>query len=278
MVVVILIVAFAIIPIIPITYTSKESALLTTVEPYMLTKVESSTFTTIKSYIATSVKTRQYLTTTYNEKKEIFLTTTSWTQTFFYREILMNDKLSVPAWKYLYWVSFIDVSNKQNVKVFGNFTVEAGNDVIFYVFDQKGYNGWISGGSATPYVSSGKVGHYEFVFYPDHTDYYYFVLDNRYSIFTNKLVSTWVGLTYNTVVTNTQTLTTTRTVTVPETVTITSSETITSTIPETVTTTTFETITITTQITTTKTVQVDVNRTNYISLLEYLLKLMRGKI
>ncbi|MBC7091606.1 MAG: hypothetical protein H5T50_06850 [Nitrososphaeria archaeon] len=240
---IVLIVIFALIPIIPVTCKVKEEALLTTVEPYL----------------STSINTRQYLTTIYNERKEIFTTTTSWQQVLSNQEIIINDKVSVDRWSYYSYRFFVDVSNRQNIKVFGNFSVLAGDDIVFYVFDQKGYNSWISGGSATPYVSSGQVGIYNFVFYPDHTDNYYLVLDNRYSLaslITNKLVSIWVTLTYNTVKTNTQTLTTTRTITVPETV----------------TTTTLETITITTSTTTTKTVQVEANRTNYVNLLEYLLK------
>jgi len=236
----VVIIILAATPIIPVRCIAKEQALITTVEPYA----------------NVTTNTRQYPTTVYKERTEIFQTTTSWPQTAPYQQNLVDDKVAVETMKSIYWFFFVDVLGKQNLKIFGDFSVEAGRDIILYVFDQKGFNSWASGGATTPYVSSGKVGSYSFTFYPDHTDNYYFILDNRYSILTNKVVSISVTLAYETVVTRTQTLTTTRTVTVPETI----------------TTTVFDTRTITTQTVTTKTVEVDVNRTNYVSLIEYMLK------
>ena len=52
----------------------------------------------------------------------------------------------------------------------------------------------IYGKTAAAYVNAKRVESYDFSFVPDHSDYYYFVLDNTYSWFTNKvpeITATW---------------------------------------------------------------------------------------
>jgi hypothetical protein len=108
--------------------------------------------------------------------------------------ILINDKPTVPAGKYLYYQVYIDVSGKSGNVVSGSVVETAGYDIRFYVFDQKGFNAWKNGYSSQPYVDSGRITSYSFSFVPDHSDYYYFVLDNGYSWFTNKvpqITATW---------------------------------------------------------------------------------------
>ncbi|MFA4702173.1 hypothetical protein [Pyrococcus kukulkanii] len=108
--------------------------------------------------------------------------------------LLLHDKPTVKAGHYIYYRVYIDVSDKKNNVVKGYVEETAGYDINFYVFDQKGFMAWKSENPATPYVEAKRVKYYEFSFVPDHTDYYYFVLDNGYSWFTNKvpeMEATW---------------------------------------------------------------------------------------
>jgi len=101
---------------------------------------------------------------------------------------------AVPNLSYRVYTVEIDVSNKQSNKISGSFTEESGHDIKLYVFDQKNFNAWKANQSYAPYVDSGKRPAYFFSFIPDHTDTYYFVFDNKYSWFTNKvpnLTATW---------------------------------------------------------------------------------------
>lgn len=112
--------------------------------------------------------------------------------------VLINDKPTVPAGKYLYYYVYIDISGKENNKVCGTITETAGYDINFYVFDQKGFNAWKEKISAPAYVSAARVNNYSYCFAPDHSDYYYFVLDNTYSWFTNKVPQITASWTYQT--------------------------------------------------------------------------------
>jgi len=109
-------------------------------------------------------------------------------------QTLINDKPTVKAGYYIYYKRYIDVSQKEGNIVYGSIIETSGNDINFYVFDQKGFNAWKNGQSVSPYVYAKRVKSYTFSFVPDHTDYYYFVLDNTYSWFTNKvpkIEATW---------------------------------------------------------------------------------------
>jgi len=88
----------------------------------------------------------------------------------------------------------IDVVDKSQNIISGRVTARAGGEFLFYVFDQKNYNAYKAGGSWQAYVDPGRVTDYSFSFIPDHSDYYYFIISNTFSFFTNKLVeisATW---------------------------------------------------------------------------------------
>ncbi|MEM3713296.1 MAG: hypothetical protein QXR97_07160 [Thermoproteota archaeon] len=100
---------------------------------------------------------------------------------------LLDEEPTVKALQYVYYPIYIDISGKQENEIFVDVVEKAGYDIDFYVFDQKGFNTWKEKGSAPAYVSAKRVRSYSYSFVPDHSDYYYFVLDNRYSWFTNKV-------------------------------------------------------------------------------------------
>src|SRR5574341_401074 len=88
----------------------------------------------------------------------------------------------------------INVDGKSSNLVKGSFIESGGHDINFFVFDQKNYNAWKDDNPTTPYVSMKRSGGSEFSFVPDHTDIYYFVFDNTYSILVPKvpvLSATW---------------------------------------------------------------------------------------
>ena len=91
-------------------------------------------------------------------------------------------------------VKHIDVIGKSQNIVSGTVRARAGGEFLFYVFDQENYNAYEAGRSWQAYVDPGRVTDYSFSFIPDHSSYYYFVISNTFSIFTNKLVeisATW---------------------------------------------------------------------------------------
>lgn len=102
-------------------------------------------------------------------------------------KILINDKPTVDAGKVIYYRVYIDINGKSNNIISGKVIETSGHDINFYVFDQKGFNTYNEGGEAPAYVYAKRVSVYTFSFVPDHSGYYYFVLDNGYSIFTNKV-------------------------------------------------------------------------------------------
>lgn len=95
----------------------------------------------------------------------------------------VHYNIRVPAGRYVYYQKYIDISDKKGNIVRGEVVVAAGHDINFYVFDQKNFDAWKEGRYATPYVSAKRVQSYRYSFVPDHSDYYFFVLDNRYSQF-----------------------------------------------------------------------------------------------
>jgi len=136
-------------------------------------------------------------------------------------QILINDKPTVKAGYYIYYKCYIDVSQKEDNIVSGSINETSGNDINFYVFDQKDFNAWKNGQAVSPYVYAKRVKSYTFSFVPDHTDYYYFVLDNGYSIFTNKVPEIVVVWNYKITTTKYKDVQKTRKVTVYKDVTVT---------------------------------------------------------
>jgi len=126
---------------------------------------------------------------------------------------LIDDKPTIPAGKYVYYSRDIDVSGKQGNSVSGEIVETAGYDIKFYVFDQKGFNAWKNGNSALAYVDLGKVRSQYYRFVPDHSGTYFFVLDNGYSWFTNKVPSITATWRYEETVTKYRDVQKTRTVT-----------------------------------------------------------------
>jgi hypothetical protein len=116
-------------------------------------------------------------------------------------EMLISDKPTVSAGKAIYYSVYIDVSGKQQNVVYGSVVETAGYDINFYVFDQKNFNAWQNGEQAQAYVTAKRVKSYDFRFVPDHSDYYYFVLDNTFSWFTNKVPEITATYTYQITVT-----------------------------------------------------------------------------
>jgi len=117
-------------------------------------------------------------------------------------ETLINDKPTVSAGYYLYYREYIDISGKSRNVVYVSVVETAGYDIRLYVFDQKGFNAWRNGYSSQPYVDSGRIKSYSGSFVPDHSDYYYFVFDNSYSWFTNKVPQITVTWEYQETITD----------------------------------------------------------------------------
>lgn len=127
-------------------------------------------------------------------------------------EMLIDDKPTVPAGRYFHYCVYIDISGKERNLVSGRVVETAGYDINFYVFDQKGFNTWREGKSAPMYVNARRVNSYYYSFVPDHSDHY-FVLDNTYSWFTNKVPQITASWSYQTTVTEYRDVQKTRTVT-----------------------------------------------------------------
>lgn len=102
-------------------------------------------------------------------------------------ELFNEDPMTVKAGTHSAQKIMLNVNGKTNNMVKGSFVEPAGYGITFYVFDQKNYKAFNEGGSRTPYVSAKRVKSYEFTFVPDHSDIYYFVFDNGYSISTDKV-------------------------------------------------------------------------------------------
>jgi len=120
--------------------------------------------------------------------------------------------LRFPAGRYFHYCVYIDISGKERNLVSGRVVETAGYDINFYVFDQKGFNTWREGKSAPMYVNARRVNSYYYSFVPDYSDYY-FVLDNTYSWFTNKVPQITASWSYQTTVTEYRDVQKTRTVT-----------------------------------------------------------------
>ena len=155
------------------------------------------------SYEATEPRQR---TETYVEKEPYQVTKTESVK-------LLDDKPTVSAGKAIYYHVYIDIAGKERNVVSGSVVETAGYDINFYVFDQKGYNAWKEGRSTQAYVSAKRINSYSYSFVPDHSDYYYFVLDNGYSWFTNKVPQITAAWNYQIIVTEWREVQKTKTIT-----------------------------------------------------------------
>lgn len=101
---------------------------------------------------------------------------------------LIDDTISVPAGNYFYYSITVDLSDTKNNIISGSVSDTAGYGITFIVLDRQGFTAWESDHSkGSPYVKFTNVISITFPFVPTHTDTYYFVLDNTYSWFSNKL-------------------------------------------------------------------------------------------
>jgi hypothetical protein len=181
----VVILAVMFLPIFPITYT--------VTEPYTITKP----YTVTETYTVTEP---------YQVVKPESVS-------------LVNDKPTVPARYYVYYREYIDIAEKKENVIYVSVVETAGYDINFYVFDQKNFNAWKEGSSAQAYISANRIKSYNYSFVPDHSDYYYFVLDNTYSWFTNKVPSITVTWSYKITVTEYRTITEYKTITENRTIT-----------------------------------------------------------
>ena len=93
-------------------------------------------------------------------------------------ESLLDDTYTIPAGEYKVIPIYIDISGKDHILVSGVVRETAGYDIKFYVIDSL---------SSKYYYGPYRLSKRKFGFVPDHTDTYYFYLDNTYSLFTNKV-------------------------------------------------------------------------------------------
>ncbi len=101
---------------------------------------------------------------------------------------------TVPAGTSRTYEQYIDLSGKDQNIVSGKIVETYGYDINFYVYDQKNYEAFREGKSASRLVDAKRVRSYEYIFEPTDTGNYYFIFDNRFSIFTSKapnIKSTW---------------------------------------------------------------------------------------
>jgi len=101
--------------------------------------------------------------------------------------MLINRTSIVSAAHYQYQRVYFNISGKERYVVSGNVTETSGYDINFFVFDQNGYNIWREGGSSLAYVNAEKIESCGYTFVINQSGYYYFILDNTYTFFINKV-------------------------------------------------------------------------------------------
>jgi len=85
----------------------------------------------------------------------------------------------VPTGYFFHLSQIYDIDDKTKNRVTGNFRVDSGPTINFFIFDQKNFNAWKDGQSYQPYFVERDVKSGDFSFIPDHTDRYYYVFDNQ---------------------------------------------------------------------------------------------------
>ena len=84
----------------------------------------------------------------------------------------------------------IDVSGKNNVKIIGDFTASGGqnNDIKFFAFNEHNFRKALRNLPTQTIDESGKVSNYHFEIPISHSGKYYFVFDNKFSMFSPKTI------------------------------------------------------------------------------------------
>lgn len=104
---------------------------------------------------------------------------------------LFNNDYAVMAGNYASVNSAIGLHERDRLS--GTVEELSGKDITFYVFDYNNYNAWKSGDSYSSYVYLSKITSGSFSFELQYPGYYYFVMDNTYSLTSNKIVSLMVN-------------------------------------------------------------------------------------
>ena len=84
----------------------------------------------------------------------------------------------------------INVTGKNNVKIIGDFTASGGqnNDIRFFVFNEHNFRKAVRNLPAHAIDESGQVSNYHFEIPISHSGKYYFVFDNKFSVFSPKTI------------------------------------------------------------------------------------------
>ena len=110
--------------------------------------------------------------------------------------LLSNENFSVAAGAYNALSFKIDITDKKSNIIQGRVTDKAGYGINFMVFDAKNFNAWKDHNPTTPYVKEKNSKEFSFSFFPDHSDEYFFVFDNTYSLANNKLPEVYAIWSY----------------------------------------------------------------------------------
>lgn len=115
-----------------------------------------------------------------------------------HRETLLGTQsFSVNAGDYKVMSFKIDISDKKSNIIQGRVRDRAGYGISFMVFDTKNFNAWKERNHrAFSYVKEKNSKDVSFSFFPDHSDRYFFVFDNSYSIAKNKLPEVYAIWSY----------------------------------------------------------------------------------
>jgi hypothetical protein len=115
-----------------------------------------------------------------------------------YTKLIIPGTITVYNNNYLaYQVDVTPAMN--NARLSGDFTTSggSGNDIKVYLMDNTNYLNWSNGHQANSYYASGQVTAGSFNVNISTAGTYYLIYDNRFSVISNKQVSTHVILEYN---------------------------------------------------------------------------------
>lgn len=132
-------------------------------------------------------------------------------------EQILDELATLAPGSYEVFPISLDLHDSDRVN--GLVTETAGRGIDFYVFDRQNYDRWRSDRSALAVVKREDVTASSFVFSPESSGTYYFVVDNRGSWVTSKRVELTGTWTWESVEEGTRTVTKYRTVTELRTVT-----------------------------------------------------------
>ena len=111
--------------------------------------------------------------------------------------LLSNQSFSVASGDYKALSFKIDITDKKSNIIRGRVADRAGYGINFMVFDAKNFNAWKDRNPNTfSYVKEKNSKEVKFSFFPDHSDHYFFVFDNSYSVAKNKLPEVYAIWSY----------------------------------------------------------------------------------